>query len=201
MEHFGRIHDHRPSSVPMQKVVAFALFSTRRQEEITLLRWEDLDGDRILVRDMKHPGDKKGNDVYCELPPEALKVIQSMPRGEDRIFPFSTDAISASFTRACKFLGIQDLRFHDLRHEGISRLFEIGRTIPQAAAVSGHRSWTSLKRYTHIRQSGQIRQLEMGLPQYLKCFGLTYKSAYARVWRRASKIAANRLLTRQSLLA
>ena len=111
MEHFGRIHDHRPSSVPMQKVVAFALFSTRRQEEITLLRWEDLDGDRILVRDMKHPGDKKGNNVYCELPPEALKVIQSMPRGEDRIFPFSTDAISASFTRACKFLGIQDLRF------------------------------------------------------------------------------------------
>jgi integrase len=84
MEHFGRVLDHRPASVPMQKVIAFALFSTRRQEEITLLRWEDLDGDRILVRDMKHPGDKKGNNVYCELPPEALKVIQSMPRNEER---------------------------------------------------------------------------------------------------------------------
>src|SRR5262249_14571275 len=70
-----------------------------------------------------------------------------------RIFPYSTDAISAAFTRACKILGIEDLRFHDLRHEGISRLFEMGRTIPQVAAVSGHRSWTSLKRYTHIRQS------------------------------------------------
>jgi len=67
--------------------------------------------------------------------------------------PYSTDAISAAFTRACKILGIEDLRFHDLRHEGISRLFEMGRTIPQVAAVSGHRSWTSLKRYTHIRQS------------------------------------------------
>jgi integrase len=154
MEHFGRILDHRPSSVPMQKVVTFALFSTRRQEEITLLRWEDLDGDRILVRDMKHPGDKKGNNVYCELPPEALTIIQSMPRSGERIFPFSTDAISAAFTRACQFLGIKDLRFHDLRHEGISRLFEMGRTIPQAAAVSGHRSWVSLKRYTHIRQTG-----------------------------------------------
>jgi hypothetical protein len=52
----------------MQKIVAFALFSTRRQEEITLLRWDDLDGDRILVRDMKHPGDKIGNNVHCELP-------------------------------------------------------------------------------------------------------------------------------------
>ena len=153
MEHFGRVRDHRPSSIPMQKIVAFAIFSTRRQEEITLLQWNDLDEDRILVRDMKHPGDKKGNHVYCELPPEALAIVKSMPRDEPQIFPYSTDAISASFTRACKILGIEDLRFHDLRHEGISRLFEIGRTIPQAAAVSGHRSWTSLKRYTHIRAS------------------------------------------------
>ena len=153
MEHFGRIRENRPSSIPMQKIVAFALFSTRRQEEITLLRWDDLDEDRILVRDMKHPGDKIGNNVYCELPPEALAIVKSMPRNEERIFPYSTDAISASFTRACKILGIDDLRFHDLRHEGISRLFEMGRTIPQVAAVSGHRSWTSLKRYTHIRQS------------------------------------------------
>jgi integrase len=75
-----------------------------------------------------------------------------MPRVKPEIFPYSTDAISAAFTRACKILGIKDLRFHDLRHEGISRLFEIGRTIPQVAAVSGHRSWSSLKRYTHIRQ-------------------------------------------------
>ena len=153
MAHFGRIRDHRPSSIPMQKIVAFALFSTRRQEEITLLRWDDLDEDRILVRDMKHPGDKKGNNVYCELPPEALAIVKSEPRDEARIFPYSTDAISAAFTRACRILGIEDLRFHDLRHEGISRLFEMGRTIPQVAAVSGHRSWTSLKRYTHIRQS------------------------------------------------
>ncbi len=154
MEHFGRIRDHRPSSIPMQTIVAFAIFSTRRQEEITLLRWEDLDGDRILVRDMKHPGDKKGNNVYCELSPEALAIIGSMPRTATEIFPYSAEAISAAFTRACHFLGIKDLRFHDLRHEGVSRLFEIGKTIPQAAAVSGHRCWTSLKRYTHILQTG-----------------------------------------------
>ena len=87
MEHFGRIRENRPSSIPMQKIVAFALFSTRRQEEITLLRWDDLDEDRILVRDMKHPGDKKGNNVYCELPPEALAIIKSMPRDEERNIP------------------------------------------------------------------------------------------------------------------
>ncbi len=73
---------------------------------------------------MKHPGDKKGNNVYCELPPEAVAIVKSMPQEEEWIFPYSTDAISAAFTRACKILGIEDLRFHDLRHEGISQLFE-----------------------------------------------------------------------------
>src|SRR3974390_676758 len=98
-------------------------------------------------------GDKKGNDVYCEFSPEGPAIINSMPRVEPQIFPYSTSAISAAFIRACRFLEIKDLRFHIPPHEEISRLFELGGTIPQAAAVSGHRSWTSLKRYTHIRQS------------------------------------------------
>ena len=80
--------------------------------------------------------------------------IDSMPRRDERIFPYSTDAISAAFTRACKVLGIDDLHSYDLRHEGVSRLFETGRAIPQVATVSGHRSWHSLKRYSHLRQSG-----------------------------------------------
>jgi integrase len=87
----------------MQKIIAFALFSTRRQEEITLLRWDDLDDDRILVRDMKHPGDKKGNNVYCELPSEALAIIKSMPRVEPEIFPYSTDAVSADSLAHARF--------------------------------------------------------------------------------------------------
>ena len=93
----------------MQKIIAFAIFSTRRQEEVTLLRWDDLEEDRILVRDMKHPGDKKGNNTYCELPPEAVAVVKSMPRDEERIFPYSTDAISAAFTRACKNFSVSKI--------------------------------------------------------------------------------------------
>jgi integrase len=49
---------------------------------------------------------------------------------------------------------IDDLHFHDLRHDGISRLFEMGKTIPQAASVSGHKSWQSLQRYAHLKQTG-----------------------------------------------
>lgn len=164
MQHFAERAARSPQSAPMHKIVAFAVFSTRRQEEITRIAWADLDEQhsRVLVRDMKHPGQKIGNDVWVELPDEALRIVTAMPRTAPQIFPFSTDAISAAFTRACLLLGIttetmpdaKRLHFHDLRHDGVSRLFEMGRTIPQVASVSGHRSWQSLQRYTHLRATG-----------------------------------------------
>lgn len=153
MTHFA---GRKAEAIPMAKIVAFALFSTRRQEEITRIKWTDLDEkhSRVLVRDMKDPSEKSGNDVWCDLPEPALRIIQSMPRTGERIFPYKPDSIAFAFRDARDLLQIHDLRFHDLRHEGISRLFEMGLNIPHVATVSGHRSWQNLKRYTHIRQSG-----------------------------------------------
>jgi site-specific recombinase XerD len=48
-------------------------------------------------------------------------------------------------------LKIEDLHFHDLRHEGTSRLFEAGFSIEQVALVTGHKDWKMLRRYTHLR--------------------------------------------------
>lgn len=145
----------RGGSMPMHMICAFALYSSRRQEEITTLRWADLESGRILVRDMKHPGEKDGTKIWVDLPPEAERIIDAMTTKDDeRIFPYNPRSISANFTRACKLTGIEGLTFHDLRHEGVSRQFEMGRTIPQAASVSGHRSWQSLQRYTHMRATG-----------------------------------------------
>ena len=158
LTHFQGILAYRPSSINMLKMAAFALFSTRRQEEITRIKWSDLDeeGSRVLVRDMKNPGQKIGNDVWCHLPPEAMDILKTMPRAVEEIFPYNAESISASWTRACKFLGIDDLHFHDLRHEGVSRLFEMDWDIPRVASVSGHRDWNSMRRYTHLRGRGDV---------------------------------------------
>lgn len=156
MRHFADRSIRRPSSVPIDRVIAFAIFSTRRQEEIARITWSDYDkeGHRVLLRDMKNPGEKIGNNVWCDLPERAVAIIQAMPRNDDRIFPYSTDATSAAVTRGPRLLGIDDLRFNDPRHDGVSRLFEIGWNIPEVATVSGHRSRVSLKRRTHLRQTG-----------------------------------------------
>ena len=124
IEHFFEMLARRPTVIHMPKVVAFAIFSTRRMDEITRIRWEDLDEHRkaVKVRDMKNPGQKIGNDVWCHLPDEAWAVVQSMPRLCAEIFPYNTDSIGTAWSRACKVVGVEDLHFHDLRHEGVSRL-------------------------------------------------------------------------------
>ncbi len=64
--------------------------------------------------------------------------------------PYTGASISQAFRSAAKRSNLANIKTHDLRHEGISRLFERGWSIPQVAAVSGHNSWENLKRYTHI---------------------------------------------------
>lgn len=158
MQHFHDAIRRRAFVLPMIKVVPFAIFSCRRQEEIVKIRWDDINEDEqaVLVRDMKHPRKKKGNNVWCHLPDRAWRLLHSMPRIEERIFPYTTDAISAAFLRACDWLGIEDLRFHDLRREGVSHLFETGLDIPQVTRVSAHRNWNVLRRYANLKGTGDI---------------------------------------------
>lgn len=157
MSHFFEMQERRKAQIDMPKVIAFALFSTRRHEEIKRIRWDDLDDSRqaLLVRDMKNPGQKIGNDVRCHLPDEVWVILQSMPKVEREIFPYNAKSVSASFTRARPMLGIEVLHFHALRHEGVSRLFDIDWDIPRGASVrGGHRDWSSLRRYTHLGRRG-----------------------------------------------
>lgn len=147
-------------TMPMVDIVLFALFSARRLDEITRLRWADLDGTRILVRDMKDPRSKRGNDVWVNLTPEALAIVKRQPKAGTLIFPYNSRTIGANFTRAHKMLGIEGLVFHSLRHECTSWLFELGWQIPQVAMVTGHRSWQTLQRYTHLSEGGQFDKYE-----------------------------------------
>lgn len=51
-----------------------------------------------------------------------------------------------------KRANIEDLRFHDIRHEATSRFFEMGIFNPmEVAAITGHKDLKILKRYTHLR--------------------------------------------------
>jgi integrase len=129
-----------------------------RLGEICSIRWRDLDqiGRAVLIRDRKDPRQKIGNDELVPLLDvtgyDALAIIQRQPPSDDgRIFPYRAHSVSSLFTRACQRLGIENLHYHDLRHDAVSRLFEAGLRIEQVALVSGHKDWKTLQRYTHLK--------------------------------------------------
>lgn len=94
------------------------------------------------------------------VPPAARAIIATLPRIDARILPYNGESVSASWDRACQRLGIEDLHFHDLRHEGICRLFESGLQIQEVSMISGHTSWTTLKRYTHLRPQDVLERMD-----------------------------------------
>lgn len=137
---------------PYSDAVLFAIHTAMRRGEICRIRWADVDHDKrmVLVRDRKDPRKKTGNDQWIPLLGEAWTILKRQPEG-DRIFPIHPQTISKYFHEACVKLGIPDLHFHDLRHEGTSRLFEEGFEIQQVALVTGHKSWNQLRRYVQLK--------------------------------------------------
>lgn len=139
----------RPSTViPMGVFIALAVELPRRREELLTMKWGDYTGQQVTLRETKNPTAPRIEVI--PVPPKAAAIIDALPRLDERILPYNPESVSAAFQRACARLGIRDLHLHDLRHEGISRLFEAGLDIPDVALISGHQSWMMLKRYTHL---------------------------------------------------
>lgn len=155
-------------TIPMRDVVPFAVATAMRLGEIVGLRWDDYRPGvkpTIQIRDRKDPKNKSGNNQWVPLLGESAAIIERQPRSGARIFPYKADSVSASFRRACERLQVTDLHFHDLRHEGTSRLFEQGYQIQEVAIVTGHKDWKSLKRYTNLCPMSLHRDVSASAPQ------------------------------------
>jgi integrase len=133
----------------MRPLMLFALETAARLGELLDLRWENIDFSRktAVFYDTKN-----GDDRTAPLSRAAVALLHSLPRDmAGRVFPVSESAVEQAWRRARKRAAIEDLHFHDLRHEATSRLFEKGLNPMQVAAITGHKTLQMLKRYTHLR--------------------------------------------------
>lgn len=152
-------------------VVRLALETAARLGELHKLRWKEIDLQRrtAFIRDAKN-----GESRLLPLSSAAMVVLQNLPRSVDgRLFPVSDESIKSSFhdavvrARAAYVRDhgdlegdvLVDLRFHDLRHEAVSRLFELGLNPMEVASISGHKTLSMLQRYTHLRAEDLARKL------------------------------------------
>ncbi len=131
----------------LEPVVIFALETGMRRSEILSLRWKDIDfTKRLASLEMTKNGERR----VVPLSSIAIANIDRLPRSIDgKIFPISAYALAACFNRAIKRAGIEDFRFHDLRHTAITQLAEKLPNLIELAAVTGHKSLKMLQRYYH----------------------------------------------------
>ena len=141
----------------LKPLIQIALSTAMRMGEILRLEWQNID----LKRCVAHLVDTKNGDKRdVPLSSMSVKVLESLPTSiNGRIFPVNQPQVEYRFKYAVAKAGIKGLRFHDLRHEATSRLFEIGLNPMEAAAVTGHRTLTMLKRYTHLRAEDLAKKL------------------------------------------
>ena len=143
--------------IPLGDIVRFAVGTGLRLGEIARLRWKELNEENktIWIRDRKDPRQKKGKDseiaLVWQTGYDTFEILMKQ-KGKDSefVFPCNAGTISSVFPRAVKKLGIEDLHFHDLRHEFCSRMVEYGWSIPKIQVNSGHKDLRSMQRYMNM---------------------------------------------------
>lgn len=140
----------------VKPLILLAIETGLRRGELLNLDWC-----HVNLRDATAhiPHTKTGVARTIPLTPKALAIFDSVNGREGRVFNLSANAFRQAWERVRNRAGLFDLRFHDLRHEAISRFCEMGLSIPEIAAISGHRDPRMLLRYSHIRADDLAKRL------------------------------------------
>jgi len=188
--HFYKGWKRVRNAIPMHLVMWLAIYTGRREGELCEMRLEDFDrkNNQWKIRDVKNPDGSKGNHKFAHLEPNALLIINELLEPSTRkqmlelgysdelLLPVNVQTVSDYFRRACRLNGIEDLRFHDLRHEAATRYAEDGFTIPQLQTITLHSSWNSLKRYVNLRKRGT----RLDFPEAIQFARQQYDENYSR---------------------
>lgn len=146
-----------PSNPWMRPLVVLAVETAMRRSELLALRWQDVE---LQDRFVRLHDTKNGDARDVPLSTRAASTLAGLPRHiSGQVFPISADAVKKSFSRAAVRAGLQDLHFHDLRHEATSRIAEKLDNILELSAVTGHKTVQMLKRYYHPRARDLARKL------------------------------------------
>ena len=152
------------SDCPLHLILWFKIYTSRRLGELVRLKIDNFDREhsRWLLEAVKNPNGTKGNDKYFIVDERALPIIEllldpairkrMLKRGGDPrlLIPFSEESIDRTWQKMKRKTGIENLHFHDLRHEAATRLAEKGMTIPQIQQYTLHDDWNSLKIYVNM---------------------------------------------------
>lgn len=159
-EEWNRIveNDRHRGRRSMIHIIELAIETAMRKGELLNAKWVDIDFNQSTLY---IPKTKNDYPRTIPLTPRAIDILSSIERidSESQIISVNYYTLNSWWVELLKAAEIRNLRWHDLRHEGISRHFEYGLSIPEVAMISGHRDYKMLKRYTHIKPANVAAKL------------------------------------------
>jgi integrase len=138
-------------------IVKFAVATGMRRGEMLAMRWTHLNHEQ---RSLLIPETKNGHSRTIPLVTAALEVLNERGQDNERVFPITANAFRLAWEKVKLRASIEDLHFHDLRHEAISRFFEMGLTVPEVALFSGHKDMRMLFRYSHATRQNILKRID-----------------------------------------
>ena len=128
-------------------VIDFAIHTGMRRGELLNITWDMVQWDRLFIR-IPAKITKTNRDRNVPLQPHAINILQSIPRSvTGKIFPIGIKNFERSWRAICKRANVTGLRFHDLKREAVSRLFEKGLSVSEVQTFVGN-SFATLSVYT-----------------------------------------------------
>ena len=142
--------------IELRNIIVLAVETGMRRGEILGIKKDDFNS---TDRTLHIPITKNGFSRTIPLTPTAVDLLERLEE-KTGVYSLSTEGFKSAWQRLIKRTGIVDLRFHDLRHEAISRFFEMGLSVPEVALISGHRDYRMLQRYTHLKPEEVVMKLK-----------------------------------------
>ena len=137
----------------LRSIVTLAVHTGMRKGELLGLTWDRIDFARGV---MKLEKTKTGRRREVPMNRAAYDALSALPGPKDagRLFRKTSGAawgsIRTAFERACRAAGLENFRFHDLRHTAASQLLMRGATLPEVRDVLGHSDLKMTLRYAHL---------------------------------------------------
>jgi integrase len=154
----------------LRPVVILAIHTGMRRGELLSLRWANVDFERGLIHVMNSQREKTKSGHNRSIPMnriargELLGLLRQTSHTEYVFFNEKTQKprtdLKNGFRSACRLAGLDDFRFHDLRHTAATRLADVGTGIREIMAILGHRCIQTSARYTHVTDERLRRAVE-----------------------------------------
>jgi integrase len=144
----------------LKTIVILAIETGMRRGEILGLKWSDISHNRRVITLAMT---KNGSGREVPLSQRAFQALSEWKDiaevGQSTVFPMKAGTLEQAWRRLLARSNVKALRFHDLRHEGVSRLFERGLNMIEVSSISGHKELRMLKRYTHLSADDLVGRL------------------------------------------